>query len=97
MAVTVEKISRLSEEFIHVKITTDTDISLDAVSFAVITGTEPVDGDWFDGVIVGTGARALIGPGSVRGELPTGRLGVWVKIHDVPEVPVKLAGYIQVF
>lgn len=94
----VEKISRLSTEFIHVKITSDVDYSSDPVSFAVLTpGVTPGDLDWVAGETFATGAKVLVGPGTDIGELPIGKLSVWVRLTDNPETPVKLAGQIIVF
>lgn len=103
-------ISSLSREFIRVRVTAKEagaviDPTAKTVEMAIIAGSgEPVATDWKAAsweTDTTTDpdtyyARIEVGPGSTVGALADGLYGVWVRITDTPEVPVRRAGTLLV-
>lgn len=98
--VTDLQISIASTQYVRVPVYADgEDPTNDTVSMAFpVTGVDPASffsGSWqtLDGIYY---ARCLVGPsGAVA--LTNGVYDVYVKVSDVPETPVLLAGTLEVF
>lgn len=102
------KISTASLEYVRVPVRASeagatVDISTLTVQVAFTAETTPVSGDWKAAAWETDAttdpdtyyARCLVGPaGTVT--LAAGFYSVWVKVTDSPEIPVLLAGRLQV-
>ena len=99
-------ISSLSLEYVKVPVTAvvnglDHNPTADTVAMAfTAVGTSPVSGNWRAGSWeTYTGlyfARCLVGASPGTGALAVGFYNVWLKVTDNPEVPIKLAGTLEV-
>lgn len=102
-------ISSLSTEYIQVEVTATVNGSSpynptgDQVQMAFIASGNPESGDWHTGawqtLSSSAGpvylAQCLVGPsGGVA--LLAGTYGVWLKVTDNPEIPVRQVGILQV-
>lgn len=90
-------IDRASVEYLKVPVTTPPDVTItnQTVELAVLPDTaRPVEEDWNTGEWVDNVARILIGPGALP--LEAGTYKVWVRVTDMPEIPVLTAGTITV-
>lgn len=91
-------IDRESVEYIKVPVTPPSGVTISAqvVEIAVVAQTSrPITTDWRSATWVGTNiAQVLIGPGQLQ--LAAGTYNVWVRVTDVPEIPVLIAGTITV-
>ncbi len=99
-----QRISALSKEYVKVQVSATEsgaaiDPTPDVVAMAIVTGT-PVSGDFHTATWETAGtkyyARLLVGPGAAL-TLTPGTYGVWVKVTDSPEVPVKRSGALVVY
>lgn len=77
------------------------DPTADPVSLAFLpNGITPTSGDWHSAVWQTNGgvnyAVCLVGPANGGVVLATGTWTVWAKVTDDPEVPVLMAGYLNV-
>ena len=77
------------------------DLTVDLVELAFpVTGVKPVTGDWQTGEWELTDqdgkywARVLVGPAGFP--LAVGTYDVYIRVHDVPAVPVDLRGQIRI-
>lgn len=102
-------IPALSTEYVRARVTAKeagvpVDPTGDDVEMAfVAAGSEPTAPDWLTGgwetdasvSPVAYKARVAVGPdGDIT--LPAGRYTAWVRIHDLPEVPVRRVGLLVV-
>ena len=94
----------LSSEYVRVSIAareagTTVDPTSDTVEMAFVTTGEPGNTDWHTASWENDGAthyaRILVGPAGVA--LPIGKYGVWVRVTDLPEIPVRNAGKLVIF
>ncbi len=96
--------SILTEEYVYVPVTAETDPTDYTVEFAYVAeGTRPAEGDWAAGGWFGTArttptglvaeARHLL----VASTLTVGTWDVWVRLDGAPESAVKKSGPISVF
>ena len=93
------RISSLSKEYLRVPVSTDVEPLADEVEFAFTDGAEPEEADWSPAGWEPGGppyqARALVGPGGDF-ELDDGLWFVWVRITHGSEVPVMMAGFLEI-
>ena len=90
-------IDRDSLEYLKVPITTPPDVIINTQSVEIavmLPEARPLEEDWRTAEWSGTTARILVGPGAQ--ELLPGTYKVWVRVTDVPEIPVLVAGTITV-
>lgn len=100
MAVVTPTIPAVSVEYIFVPVTSSVVLDTQTVEFAFLTSAPDADTSWIAATWVGEAAktrsaRVLIGPGSAV-PLAPGTYQVWVRVHDTPEVPVRLAGSLKI-
>jgi hypothetical protein len=102
-------ISRLSLQYLTVPVQafksgTAYDPTADVVQFAFVdnVGSVPTSGMWVSGSWISLpnysypwAAQCLVGPGGSTAP-STGTYTVWVQIFDNPEIPVLIAGQMQV-
>ena len=79
-----------STEWLTVTLTADHDITGDDVEMSLDGGAT-----WHTAEHVTGGVRLLVGPGAAL-PLTTGVRTVYVRIHDMPEIPVLSAGALTV-
>lgn len=76
----------------------------DSVQFAFMpnpANQNPGGGDWHNGTWITTGtgtymAQVLVGPANSGINLTAGLYNVWIKITDMPEVPVNIIDLLQI-
>lgn len=93
MAATIPSVST---EYLHGPVTASVTLDTQPVQVAFVTPSSATPSDatsWVDAEWEGTAGttrtwRVLIGPGT-SSPLPAGAYGVWVRITDTPEVPVR--------
>lgn len=86
-----------SREYIHVPITADVALGTQPVQVAVLptADQEIAEADWWTAEWTPTGARVLIGPGSLH-VLPVGAHWVHVRVDDGTERVVLFAGRLPI-
>jgi hypothetical protein len=93
--------SRLSTEYIWHRITTVQDLTGSSVAVAFMPDPPaglPTQADWNAGELVQEGtqwwARVLVGPEGIV--LTPGTYQTWVRITDMPEIPVRNSGTVTI-
>jgi hypothetical protein len=92
-----------STEYLHIEWQASVALDQQTVEFAFLTGKNPVPdssttwqtGEWEGDASITRTARLLVGPGA-KVQLPTGKVAVFTRLHDSPEVPVRESGVITV-
>lgn len=89
-------IPAVSTEYLHGPVTASATLDTQTVEVAFVTPASAVPSDatswitatWEGGAATTRTWRVLIGPGSAA-PLAAGSYGVWVRITDTPEVPIR--------